>query len=310
MYTTIEKVYHDPVAHGRALKYDLHMHSSVSDGALTPGALVERVAEAGIDVMALTDHDTTDGVEAAIAAGDEWGVYVIPGAEISVSWRGGLLHILALGVDIHDRTLQQGLALLRARREARAIAMGERLAAAGIDGCLEGAQSYSDGPSIGRSHFAADLVARGFAKDKAAAFKKLLRPGKPGYVPCTWASLEEVVTWIKSAGGRSVIAHPARYRLTASKMSRLCEEFKALGGDGIEVVSGTHSAHDNAMAAGVANRFELMASQGSDFHDPLQTWLGFGRLPALPKELTPVWHDWDPISSDDAYRADRLGSTG
>jgi len=282
----------------------------MSDGVLAPETLVERVAEAGIDVMALTDHDSIDGVEAAVSAGSKLGVYVIPGAEISVSWQGGLLHILALDVDINDQTLRQGLALQRERREARAVAMGERLAAAGIKGCLEGARSYADGPSIGRPHFAAHLVEGGFAKDKAAAFRKFLRPGKPGYVSCDWASLETVISWIKSAGGRSVIAHPARYRLTASKMARLCEVFKALGGDGIEVVSGTHSAHENNMASGVARRFGLMASKGSDFHDPLQTWLGFGRLPVLPEDLTPVWHGWDHVSSGAAFHRGRMSSAG
>ncbi|MBI1196131.1 MAG: PHP domain-containing protein [Gammaproteobacteria bacterium] len=307
MYTTIEKVYHDKVNHGRPLRYDLHMHSSVSDGILEPAALVERVAEAGIDVMALTDHDTTDGVKAAARAGFARGVRVIAGAEISVSWQGGLLHILALGVDLRDPTLQQGLALLRERREERAVAMGERLAASGIEGCLDGARGYAGGSSIGRSHFAADLVARGFAKDRAAAFRKFLRPGKPGYVSCQWASLESAVAWIKGAGGRAVIAHPARYRLTATKMGRLCEEFKSLGGDGIEVVSGTHTPHDNAMAAGMAQRFELLASQGSDFHDPAQTWLGFGSLPALPENLTPVWHDWGHCAETREYRVGRTG---
>ena len=307
MYTTIEKVYHDQGDHGRSPRYDLHMHSSISDGVLEPHALVARVAEAGIDVMALTDHDTTDGVEAALAAGAEHGVRVIAGAEISVSWCGGLLHILALDIDINDLTLQQGLELQRVRREERAIAMGDRLAAAGIEGCLEGARAYANGPSIGRSHFAADLVARGFARDKTAAFKRFLRPGKPGYVSCQWASLEVVVGWIKSAGGRAVIAHPARYRLTATKMNRLCEEFKALGGDGIEVVSGTHSAQDNLMAAGVARRFDLLASQGSDFHDPRQTWLKFGSLPSLPENLTPVWHAWGHVSTVAGCRVGRLG---
>jgi len=307
MYTTIEKVYHAQGDHGRALRYDLHMHSSASDGILTPRSLVDRVAEAGIDVMALTDHDTTDGVEEAISAGHERGVRVIPGAEISVNWQGALLHILALGVDIHEPILQQGLESQRTRREARAVAIGARLAATGVEGCLEGARGFSSGPSIGRPHFAADLVARGFAKDKATAFRKFLRPGKPGYVSCEWASLEVAIGWIKAAGGRAVIAHPARYRLTASKMGRLCDEFKALGGDGIEVVSGTHSPHDNIMAAGVASRFDLMASQGSDFHDPAQTWLGFGCLPSLPENLTPVWHDWDHLRSVSGRRAGRLG---
>lgn len=307
MYTTIEKVYHDNGDHGRPLKYDLHMHSSVSDGVLDPAALVERVAAAGIDVMALTDHDTTDGIEAAMRAGFEHGVRVIAGAEVSVNWQGGLLHILALGVDIGEPTLQQGLAAQRVCREERAIAMSERLAATGIDGCLEGARSFASGASIGRSHFAADLVERGFAKDRAAAFRKFLRPGKPGYVSCQWASLEEAVAWIKAAGGRAVIAHPARYRMTTAKMGRLCEEFKALGGEGIEVVSGTHTPHDNAMAAGMALRFGLLASQGSDFHDPAQTWLGFGGLPALPAHLTPVWHDWNTGA---AGRKLRVGRTG
>jgi len=307
MFTTIEKVYHDQEGHGSALRYDLHMHSLASDGVLEPRALVERVAEAGIDVMALTDHDTTDGVEEAIKAGSEHGIRVIPGAEISVSWMGGLLHILALDIDIYDPTLKQGLELQRARREERAVAIGARLATAGVEGCLEGARTFSSGPSIGRSHFAADLVERGFAKDKAAAFRKYLRPGKPGYVSCQWASLAETVNWIKSAGGRAVIAHPARYSLTMTKMGWLCEEFKALGGDGIEVVSGTHSAHDNTMAAGIARRFDLLASKGSDFHDPRQTWLSFGSLPPLPENLTPVWHDWGHAAMATGRRAGRLG---
>ncbi len=292
MHHACDRFYHKGEGPGRKPVYDLHMHSTVSDGVLTPSALVRRVAENGIDIMALTDHDSTDGVMAARKAAVPFGVQVIAGAEVSVSWRGCLLHILALNVDPHEPGLQDGLKGLRAKRAIRAEAMGKRLSSFGLEGCLEGARAFAKGASISRSHFAADLVARGIAKDKASVFKRFLRPGKPGYVSCEWAGLGEAISWIKAAGGRAVIAHPGRYRLSQSKMRQLCQEFKDLGGDGIEVVSGSHGPHENQMASQMARKFGLLASQGSDFHEPAQTWLGFGALPAIPEDLTPVWHGW------------------
>jgi len=275
--------------------YDLHNHSTASDGTLQPAALVRLAVEAGVEVLALTDHDSTEGIEEARQAAVSAGITLIPGAEISVTWNKQTLHIVGLNLDIACGPLQQGLAGLRAFRERRAREIGERLERAGIGGAYAGARALSNGHLISRTHFARYLVQVGAAVDLRQVFKRFLVQGKPGHVAGQWASLEEAVAWIHAAGGQAVLAHPARYNLTRSKLRRLLREFVALGGDALEVVSGSHSRDDYQVMARYAREFGLLASAGSDFHSPENPWIALGRLPQLPEGCRPIWGDWPAL---------------
>lgn len=269
--------------------YDLHTHTTASDGSLPPEELVARAAAAGVDVLAVTDHDTTDGLTAAATAAAEQGIQLIPGVEISVTWERMTIHILGLLVNAQRDALQTGLRALRVQRDQRAEEIDRRLAKAGIANALAGAQSYAHGPIVSRTHFAHFLVAAGHAKDLADVFRRYLVHNKPGYVPGQWAQLEHAVAWIRDAGGVAVVAHPARYRLTAGKLRRLLGEFIECGGAGLEVVSGSHS-NDDCLAMGqMARRCTLLASCGSDYHGPENPWRRLGRLPALPQGCAPIW---------------------
>lgn len=273
-------------------KPDLHTHSTASDGGLTPSELVARASAAGVDLLALTDHDTTAGVAEAGAAADAAGITLLPGVEVSVTWGGRTVHILGLGVDPDNGDLQAGLTRLAEHRAARAEEIARRLAAAGIGGALEGAASFAAGRSIGRTHFARFLASRGLAADVRGVFKRFLVKGKPGYVAGEWAELAEAVGWIRSAGGLAVIAHPARYGFTRSKLLRMIGELKAAGGVGLEVVSGSHSRDDILVYGRYARETGLLASAGSDYHGPDTPWLAVGDLPPLPAGCTPIWRVW------------------
>ncbi|NOX76079.1 MAG: PHP domain-containing protein [Gammaproteobacteria bacterium] len=275
------------------LNHDLHSHSTASDGTLSPAELVRRAHAQGVDVLALTDHDSTAGVAEASEAAATLGLRLVPGVEVSVTWNGVTIHILGLNVDPEHLGLQQGLAQLRVRRDERGKEIARRLAKAGIEGALEGAQAYASGAIISRTHFARFLVEQGHAKDMRKVFKKFLVNNRPGYVPGDWASLDEALGWIHAAGGLAVIAHPARYRLSATRLRQFIGEFKEYGGQGIEVVSGSHSAGDVQGMAQYARRFELLASCGSDYHGPEQPWVELGQLTPLPENCTPVWQQWE-----------------
>ncbi|BAZ94586.1 metal-dependent phosphoesterases [Thiohalobacter thiocyanaticus] len=272
--------------------YDLHTHSRQSDGTLTPTALVERAAAAGVEVLALTDHDTLSGIDEARSAARAAGIRLIPGVEISVTWNRQTIHVVALNVDPAAPELRAGLERLQEFRVWRAEEIGRQLAKAGIEGATEGARRHAQGVLISRTHFARYLVEIGRAKDLRAVFKKFLIRNKPGHVSGQWAGLEEAVGWIRAAGGQAVIAHPARYRLTGSKLRRLIAEFRDCGGEGLEVVSGSHSQQDMHNMASLARQCGLLASRGSDYHGPENAWIELGRLPALPADLTPVWQAW------------------
>ncbi|MCG7870953.1 MAG: PHP domain-containing protein [Candidatus Thiodiazotropha lotti] len=273
--------------------YDLHSHSTASDGTLSPRALVQRAAEAGVEVLALTDHDTTAGIDEASEAAQSCGLVLIPGVEVSVSWNRQTVHLVGLNVDPHDPNLNGGLQRLRDFREWRAEEIGRRLDKAGISGAYEGARSLAEGGLVSRTHFARFLVRSGIVEDERKVFKRFLVSGKPGHVPGAWASLEEAVGWIHAAGGQAVIAHPARYKMTRSKLRQLLKTFVALQGDGLEVVSGSHSRDDYINMAKHAKDFDLMASAGSDFHCPQNPWIELGRLPGLPEGCKPVWQNWN-----------------
>jgi len=274
---------------------DLHTHSTASDGSLAPEELVRRAAAAGVEVLALTDHDTTAGVAAAAEAAAALGLVLVPGVEISVTWGGRTIHIIGLGVDAENPRLRQGLERLVDYRHWRAEEIARRLAAEGIDGAHAGAAAFAQGRSIGRTHFARFLVSRGHAADLRGVFKRFLVRGKPGHVPGDWASLEEAVGWVRAAGGQAVIAHPARYDLTRVKLNRLVGELKEAGGVGIEVVSGSHSREDVLNFGRYAREQGLLASAGSDYHGPEAVWLELGRLPPLPAGCTPIWADWPEL---------------
>lgn len=273
--------------------YDLHCHSTASDGALTPKALVQRAVEQGVDVLALTDHDGTEGIGCAQETADGLPIKLIHGVEISVTWQHKTLHIVGLNIDINHPQLQAGLAELRAHRVERAALIAKRLEKAGIEGALEGARRYASETMLGRLHFAQFLVDAGHAKDTKEVFKRYLVRGKPGYVPGEWIDLETAVGWIVAAGGQAVIAHPARYKLTRSKFRLLLKDFIAYGGVAIEVASGNQHGDEMKHLAEVAKEFNLLASCGSDFHSPQQSWTELGRISPLPPSVTPVWSLWN-----------------
>lgn len=273
--------------------YDLHSHTYYSDGELAPTELVARAKAAGVDALAVTDHDVTAGLAEATAAAAAVGLQLIPGVEISVTWERLTLHVVGLGIDVAHAPLQTGLAALRDRRNERALEIGRRLAKKGIVDAHDAAARYARGPILSRTHFARFLVDAGHARDVRQAFQRFLGKGTPGHVPSEWVPLDEAVDWIRAAGGHAVIAHPARYKLTSNRLQRLLHQFKDCGGTAIEVVSGSHSHDDCLRFARLAAQAGLLASAGSDFHGP-DTWMQLGRLPPLPDGCTPLWTQFAP----------------
>ena len=270
---------------------DLHCHSVVSDGTLEPEALAARAKANGVELWALTDHDEVGGQQRAAAAARAQGMAYLTGAEISVTFAGTTVHIVGLGFDAQDERLLQGLARTRGGRGERAQEMAEQLAKVGIPGAYEGALHYVGNPElISRTHFARYLVEAGVCKDTSEVFRRFLIEGKPGFVPHRWASLGDAVRWIQDAGGVAVIAHPARYRLSANEEFALFSEFKQHGGQGVEVVTGSHSAAEAVSYAAMAQEFGFAASRGSDFHSPDESHTDLVMLPPLPGHLTPVWN--------------------
>ena len=269
---------------------DLHCHSCVSDGTLTPEALAQRARERGVELWALTDHDEIGGQHRARDAALALGLPYLTGTEISVSFCGQTVHIVGLGFDPDDQALKRGLAATRGGRRERALEMAESLAKAGIAGSFEGALKYVGNPDlISRTHFARYLVETGVCADTSEVFRRFLTEGKPGFVPHRWAGLRDAVHWITEAGGMAVIAHPARYKFTANEEHALFSEFKSHGGRGVEVVTGSHSAAEAVRYAEAALEYGLAASRGSDFHSPDESHTDLGALPELPGSLTPVW---------------------
>ncbi len=272
------------------LNADLHCHSAVSDGTLEPEALAARAHANGVQLWALTDHDEVGGQHRARQAALALGLPYLTGTEISVTFVDVTVHIVGLGFDADDAALQAGLAATRGGRRERAMDMSDGLAKVGIKGAFEGALQYvGNAELISRTHFARHLVESGVCRDTQEVFRKYLVEGKPGFVPHRWATLRNAVGWITGAGGMAVIAHPARYKFTANEEYALFSEFKAHGGRGVEVVTGSHSSADALRYADTAIEFDLLASRGSDFHSPGESHTDLGALPALPERLTPVW---------------------
>lgn len=272
------------------LNADLHCHSVVSDGTLTPEALAERAKSNGVELWALTDHDEIGGQHRAAAAAKAQGMKYLTGTEISVTFIGHTVHIVGLGFDPDNADLVQGLRQTRGGRTERAMEMSAGLAKVGIQGAFEGALKFVGNPElISRTHFARFLVESGVCKETNEVFRKFLTEGKPGFVPHKWATLKDAVTWITGAGGLAVIAHPARYKFSPNEEFAFFTEFKNHGGQGVEVVTGSHSAAEYQVYAETAREFDLAASRGSDFHSPAESHTELGTLPYLPGQLTPVW---------------------
>jgi hypothetical protein len=274
------------------VRYDLHTHSLASDGTLTPGELVAHAAAQGVQVLALTDHDATDGLAEARAVAVAHGVTLVTGIEISVTWNKQTIHIVGLNFDPDDSALQVGLRRLREFRDWRATEIDRRLAKHRVSGALDGARRYAKGAIVSRTHFARFLHEQGHVTSVPDAFRHYLSKGRPGHVPGNWATLAEAVGWICGAGGQAVLAHPGRYPLSSGKLRALLHEFKACGGVAIEVISGSHQPQANQHFARVAREFELLASLGSDYHGPEKPWVELGRLPTLPEGCVPVWSSW------------------
>tara|TARA_Y100001936_G_scaffold243230_1_gene281757 strand:- start:4071 stop:4913 length:843 start_codon:yes stop_codon:yes gene_type:complete len=273
---------------------DLHCHSRVSDGTLTPTQLVERAATRGVNMLALTDHDDLDGLDEARSIANAKNIIFINGVEISVTWRNRTLHIVGLGIDPKYQPLVQGLEAIRGGRVSRGIKIATQLDKFGIQGSLEGAYCYAgQGGLIGRTHFARYLVEKGYAKNIKSVFKKYLVKGKPGHVSHQWASLNDAVGWICGSGGQAVIAHPARYKLGKNLLDELLLEFRYLGGSGIEVITASHTPEQALIFAHHANRMGLFVSCGSDFHGPNESYFDLGLTPEFPIECIPIWHNWD-----------------
>lgn len=271
-------------------KYDLHCHSTASDGSLTPTELVQRASNNGVTHLSLTDHDTTAGILEAQTAADKVGIKLIPGIELSVNWQNKNLHIIGLNINPDFPELSQGIADLQTTRKERAEKIAQKLAKKNIDGALEAVKKTAGKGMITRLHFANFLVYNNHVETQQKAFDKFLGGGKPAFVATQWPELEIVISWIINSGGIPIIAHPLRYKLTASWMRRLLSTFKELGGEGIEIVTGRSSTDDIYKTRKYAKDFGLSGSVGSDFHSPDNVWVELGRLAELPADIKPVWH--------------------
>ncbi len=278
---------------GLRLNVDLHSHSTVSDGVLSPVEVAARAHANGVQVWALTDHDELAGLAQAGERARALGLKFIPGVEVSVTWAKQTIHIVGLNIDPNDVALSAGLARLRTGRIERAKEMARRFDKLGIFGSFEGALPYAGNPElISRTHFARFLIERGYCKNMQMVFDTYLGDDKPANVRVQWVSLQEAVRWITNAGGRAVIAHPGRYAYSPLQYGALFDEFKELGGEGIEVITGSHTVAQYRQYADIARHYGLLASCGSDFHSPVESRMDLGALPELPRDLKPVWHDW------------------
>ena len=269
---------------------DLHCHSTASDGLLPAADVARRAFANGVDLLALTDHDNLSGLPAARAVADEVGMGLINGVEVSIEWGGLQVHILGLNFAVDDQVLADGLAQIRSGRVIRAQRMAAELEKIGIDGAFDGAMRHAENPTlISRAHFARYLVEIGVCKDVRSVFDSYLIPGRPGYVDHRWATLADSVGWINGAGGIAAVAHPGRYKFSKPQMRLLLDEFKQLGGQAIEVISGSHSQENVAVFGRYAREYGFLASCGSDFHGPGESYVDLGKLSPLPQDLKPVW---------------------
>ncbi|TMN90402.1 phosphatase [Pseudoalteromonas phenolica] len=275
------------------IKYDLHSHSTFSDGRLSVDALLERATEKGVDVLALTDHDTIAGVEPAkqFIADRDLNLELVAGVEISTKWESFEIHIVGLSIDIENTHLLNLLTEQQNKREARAQEIGRRLAKKGYEDIYEQAKALAKDAEITRAHFAQALVKRGVAKNIQGVFKKFLARGKTGYVPSNWCDMATAITAIQAAGGVSVLAHPGRYQMSNKWLRKLLNEFKLAGGQAMEVALPQQAPSERQFLGQLSQEFDLLASQGSDFHYPMP-WSDLGKNLYLPKDCQAVWQFW------------------
>lgn len=272
---------------------DLHSHSLISDGTLAPSAVAARAKANGVDLWALTDHDELAGIAPARQAASAIGLKHVAGVEISITWSGHTVHIVGLQIDDANEQLVQGLATTRSGRKERALEMAAQLEQVGIPDAFEGALKFAGNPDlVGRTHFARYLIQAGHCASVPEVFSRYLVEGKPGYVAHRWASLAQAVAWIRGAGGTAVVAHPGRYKFSSLAFYEFFDCFKDLGGEAIEVVTGSHTVEQYAVYAKVAQRYGFKVSRGSDFHCPKESRVDLGSLPPCPPGVTPVWSDW------------------
>lgn len=272
---------------------DLHSHSQCSDGSLSPADLVRLAARAGVRALALTDHDSTAGIAEALAAAAESGITLIPGVELSAIWNDQNIHVIGLQVDVSHPLLQAGLLRQSGARAERGRQIGERLEALGMKGAYAGALALASSPdAVSRTHFGQWLFNAGHVTTVQQGFDRYLGPRKPASVPMPWASLQEVIAWVHAAGGVAVLAHPGRYPVSRTKLRTLITDFKAAGGQGMEVATATEKPDMIQYLARLAAQHELLASQGSDYHGTPAPWIALGRFPTLPAGCVPVWTAW------------------
>ncbi|MET0379416.1 MAG: PHP domain-containing protein [Spongiibacteraceae bacterium] len=277
----------------RCKRVDLHCHTNASDGNQTPAQLCLRAVELGVDVLAITDHDTAAGFREAHAFLDAnpQPLQLIPAAEFSCVWRNISVHVVGLGIDIEHPAALEAFTYLQAAREQRAVMIDAKLAKLRMPGTYDGAKALAGAAQVGRPHFARFMVERGYVSSVDAAFNRYLGAGKIGDIKVLWPTLEQVVGWINAAGGVAVLAHPLKYRLTATRLRLLVAEFKAAGGMSMEVVTGRQQ-QDWSFLAQLCQQNGLEASQGSDFHGPGLSWGDLGQIARMPAGCTPVWRRW------------------
>jgi 3',5'-nucleoside bisphosphate phosphatase len=276
---------------------DLHCHSLASDGSLSPAEVVERAAEQGVKVLALTDHDTVAGQEEAMTRAAELGVTMISGIELSCVWGNFTIHVLAYNFDLKNGRMQEVETKQLQSRVQRAELIAEKLAKKGFSDLLPAAKALSQSGIPGRPHFAQAMIDKGMVADHAEAFKKYLGAGKVGDVRSLWPSMPEIVREIIAAGGTAVVAHPRKYNMTLTKLRALLTDFKLHGGEGIEVITSGQKQGEVGMLSDLCQRMGLKGSQGSDFHTPKYPWAELGRIPSLPANVDPVWQAWPALQS-------------
>lgn len=269
--------------------YDLHCHSTASDGALSPTEVVQRAYQQGVTILALTDHDTTAGLAEADTAAKAVGIQLIKGIELSTNWQNMCFHIVGLDIDPHYAPLAEASVRLQHTRLERAEKIALKLEKKRISGALAAVKSAVGEGMITRSHFADFLLSQNHVATAQEAFDRYLGKGKSAYVSTTWVEMEVAINWIVESGGVAVLAHPLRYQLTAKWMQRLLNAFKEAGGQGIEVITARNNADDIRAAANYATRFELRGSVGSDFHNTTSPYVELGRLAMLPSPVRPIW---------------------
>ena len=270
-------------------QYDLHCHSTASDGALSPTELIERAHLQGVTTISLTDHDTTQGLDEALQAALRLNMRFINGIELSTTWENHCLHIVGLNINPDYALLKTGIRHLQTIRSERAQKIADKLARKRIPDAYAAVTAAAGRGMITRSHFADFLLKQHHVSTQQEAFDRYLGQGKSAFVSTTWASLTDAVDWITQAGGVAVLAHPLRYKLTANWMNRLLTAFKDMGGQGIEVITGRSSPEEIILTGKYLARYDFYGSVGSDFHNPSNQWVELGRLKALPETIKPVW---------------------